>query len=521
MMLATPHVPRRLACLVIGLVLTCWPAWSKAELVLPYIFSDGAVLQRDTPVAIWGTATAGARVSVRFRDATAEASANAEGRWRLTLPPMPVADQPADLTVKSTAAQDAPRTIRNLLVGDVWLCSGQSNMYWPLGKVGIYPGVDDSEATIAAPADPQLRLFCDDMHPLWEKRGWQSATPESRRPFSAVAYFYGERLRRELGVPIGLINISRGGTPIQRWTPPDFAERVPLTRRYNALFNQERKRIDEYNRQHAERERALRERRESPATAPAALPADLMIARSFSGATAYERFVAPIVPYTLRGVVWYQGESNSGELEVAKSYAPMLKALVEGWRDAWAAPELPFYFVQLPCRDGGEFWPWTRQGMLLASQSLPHCEMVVSLDVGDPANLHPPQKRPIGERLAAAALARSYGRPIPWSGPSITNVTSSANKVTLRFDPAKGLPRAKDTWRDVELAGADGAFHPASVTLSGDTATAESEQVAAPTSIRYGWRPVFTPTLLNDAGLPGSGFSYVRDANGRWSLYVP
>lgn len=507
--------------LVIGLMWTCCPTGSKAEIVLPSVFSDGAVLQRDTRAAIWGTASPGARINVRFRDSSAQASADAQGGWSLTLPPMQAANEPADLTVTSSDAQDAPRTIKNLLVGDVWLCSGQSNMYWPLGKVSVHPGVEEGEAAIAAPPDPQLRLFCDDKHPLWENCGWQAATPESRRPFSAVAYFYGAKLRRELGVPIGLINISRGGTPIQRWTPPAYAERVPLTKRFNALFNQERARINEYNRQLAAREKADREHRALPA-APATLPADLMIARSFSGATAYERFVAPVVPYTLRGVIWYQGESNSGELEVVQSYAAMFKALVDGWRDAWGAPDLPFYVVQLPCWDSGEFWPWTRQAMLVASQSVPHCDMVVSFDVGDTANLHPPQKRPIGERLAAVALARSYGRSIPWSGPAISGVSSEGSKVTLSFDPAKGMPRAKDNfWRDVELAGPDGVFHPASVTISGASATAESEKVAAPTSIRYGWRAVFTPTLFNEAGLPGSGFYYVRNANGRWSLYVP
>lgn len=523
MMPAAPHTPHRLACLVVCLALTCCQGRATAAIVLPYIFADGAVLQRDKPVAIWGTATAGARINVRFGDSTAEASANADGRWSLTLPPMRAADQPADLSVQSSAAEDAPRTIRNLLVGDVWLCSGQSNMYWPLGKVSVYPGVDEGEAAIAAPPDPQLLLFCDDKHPLWEKRGWQAATPDSRRPFSAVAYFYGARLRRELGVPIGLINISRGGTPIQRWTPPAFAERVPLTRRFNALFHHERARIDEYNRRHSERERAAREHRAVLPPAPAALPADLMIARSFSGATAYEWFVAPIVPYTLRGVIWYQGESNSDTLDVAPSYAEMFKALVDGWRDAWGAPELPFYFVQLPCRDGGEFWPWTRQGMLLASRSVPHCDMVVSFDVGDPTNLHPPQKRPIGERLASVALARSHGRPIAWSGPVISGVSSTGGgKVLMQFDAAKGLPRAKDnSWRDVELAGADGIYHPASVTISDATATAESENVAVPIWIRYGWRAVFKPTLFNEAGLPASGFCYARDANGRWSLYVP
>lgn len=252
------------------------------------------------------------------------------------------------------------------------------------------------------------------------------------------------------------------------------------------------------------------------------MPADLMAARSFYGAGAYERFITPIIPYTLRGVIWYQGESNSEYLEVAQHYTEMFKALVDGWRDAWATPDLPFYFVQLPCWDRGECWPWTRQAMLVAWQSVPQCAMVVAVDVGDTSNLHPPQKRPIGERLAAAALARTYGRSIPWAGPAISKISTDGRRVIMTFDPTAGTPRAKDnSWRDVELAGADGVFHSASVVVSGDRATAQSELVDAPHSIRYGWRPVFTPTLFNEDGLPASSFYYVCNSRGQWSLYVP
>jgi sialate O-acetylesterase len=509
--------------LIISLLSSFWSGWARAEIMLPYIFSDGAVLQRDAAVAIWGTATAGAKLSIRFRGASADATADAQGKWSLHLPPMPAAGQPAALTITSSDARDAARTIANVLVGDVWLCSGQSNMYCPIGKIAEYPGVEGGEVAIAAPPDPELRLICDDQSPLWQRRGWQPATSESRFPFSAVAYFFGARLRRELGVPIGLINVSRGGSAIQRWTPPAYAERVPLTRRLNALFNRERARIADYNRQLAAREKAAREGGPLPA-APATLPADLMAARSFYGATAYEKLIAPLVPYTLRGVVWYQGESNSGQLEVAQSYASMFRAMVDGWRDAWGARDLPFYFVQLPCWKDGDFWPWTRQSQLLASRSIPHCEMVVSADVGDVTKLHPPQKQPIGERLAALALARSYGRSVPCSGPTISRITSEPDggAVSISFDPANGAPRAKgDGWRDVELAGADGIFYPASVTLAGDRATARSDRVPAPVAIRYGWHAVFTPSLVNDAGLPASGFYYTRDARGQWSVYAP
>jgi sialate O-acetylesterase len=246
-----------------------------------------------------------------------------------------------------------------------------------------------------------------------------------------------------------------------------------------------------------------------------------MAARSFSGATAYERLIVPLIPYTLRGVIWYQGESNSGHLEVAQHYAELLRALVDGWRDDWGAPDLPFYFVQLPCFEKGEHWPWTRQGMLVASHSIPHCGMVVTTDLGDPTNLHPPQKQPVGERLADLALARTYGRAIACCGPTVSQVTSDGSAVILSFDSANGLPRAKgDGWQDVELAGGDGKFHPATVTLARGRATARSERVAAPVAVRYGWRAVFSPSLVNDFGLPASSFYYVRSADGRWSLYA-
>ena len=438
---------------------------------------------------------------------------------------MPAAAQPAALTITSSDPRDARRTIENVLVGDVWLCSGQSNMYFPLGKYAEYPGAEGGQEAIASPPDPRLRLLCDDQNPLWKNRGWQSAAPESRGAFSAVAYFFGERLRRDLDVPIGLIDVSRGGSAVQRWTPPAFAQRVPLTKRLTESFNRERARIGEYNQQLAARENALRAGQKPLPPAPATLPADLMASRSFSGANAYERLIAPMLPYTLRGVVWYQGESNSGQLDVAQNYAEMFHALVDGWRDAWGAPDLPFSFVQLPCWTSGEFWPWTRQSQLIASRSISHCAMVVCTDVGDAEPLHPPQKKPIGERLAAAALARTYARSIPWSGPTVARITTDQSAVIVSFDAANGAPRVGafskgDSVQDVELAGADGVFHPAKVTLAGDRATARSDRVPAPVAIRYGWRPVFTPSLVNDAGLPASGFYFVRDATDRWSLYA-
>jgi sialate O-acetylesterase len=510
-----------LLMLILGLPWASCPARAVAEIVLPYVFADGAVLQRDVPAAVWGTSSPGARVTAQFRGSSREATANADGKWSLRLPPIPAAGEPAAMTITSSDPRDAARTIQGVLVGDVWFCSGQSNMYFPLGKSGEYPGAEGGEEAIASPPDPQLRLICDDQNPIWQSRGWRSATAESRRWFSAVAYYFGARLRREVGVPIGLIHVSRGGSVIQKWTPLAYAERVPVTRRFNALFARERARIAEYNRQHAEREKAARQGRPLPEP-PATLPADVMAARSFTGSTAYDRLVVPLVPYTLRGVVWYQGESNSGHPEVAQHYAEMLRALVDGWRDGWGAPDLPFYFVQLPCFEKGELWPWTRQAMLVASRSIPNCAMVVITDLGDVTNLHPPQKQPVGERLADAALARTYGRRIPCSGPTIAQVRSDGSAVVLTFDPTDGAPRVKrDGWRDVELAGADGQFHPATVTLTGDRAEARSDSVPAPVAIRYGWRAVFSPSLVNDAGLPASGFYYVRDTAGVWSLYSP
>jgi sialate O-acetylesterase len=520
------RVPLHVLLLILALPSAVWPSRSKAEIVLPYIISDGMVLQRDAAVAIWGTAGADARLRVSFHGISAEARADAHGKWSLRLPPMRAAGDPAVLTITSSDARDAARRIENVLVGDVWLCSGQSNMYCPMGKIAEYPGAEGGEAAIAAPPDRQLRLICDDQAPLWKQRGWQPASPESRFPFSAVAYFFGARLRRELNVPIGLINVSRGGSAIQRWTPPAYAERVPITRQLNGVFNRERARIAAYNRQLAAREQASREGRPRP-DAPATMPAELMAARSFSGAAAYERLITPLVPFTLRGVIWYQGESNSGQLDVAQSYADMLRAMVDGWRDAWDAPELPFYIVQLPCWKGGEFWQWTRQSQFAASRSIPHCGMVVCTDIGDTSLLHPPQKQPVGDRLAAIALARTYGRrSIPCSGPTVSQIATQQQAggmaVTIRFDAADGAPRAKGTaWQDVEIAGADGVFYPATVTLEADRATARSPRVPAPVAIRYGWRAVFSPSLFNEAGLPASGFYYVRDARGQWSLYLP
>lgn len=469
------------------------------SLVLPAVFADHMVVQADMPVPVWGTAGASEVVTVEFAGQTKSTTAGTDGAWLLKLDPLGVSAEPRALTV--SARGGAARTIADVLVGEVWLCSGQSNMFRPLGRIerlaNRFPGVDGAEEEIKKPADPLLRLYCDADNEVWDAAGWQEANDKSRRPFSAVAYFFGIVLRRELNVPVGLIHVSRGGSPIQAWTPEEIALTVPIIKKYHDIQIASRKTIADYGKA-----------RLAGTTRPTLSP-EVETARMFGGFHLYDNLIEPLAPYGMRGVLWYQGESNASRLEVSQRYDVMLRALIDGWRDRWKQEQLPFYFVQLPCWDRGEYWPWTRQGQLNVSRTADDVGMVTITDFGDVTNLHPPQKREVGARLANLALARTYGKDRPAVGPVVKSLAADGGKLVLTFDTGGGVLTLKgDKWDDLEVAGADGAFVPATGQMTGDGATVWSAKVSTPTAVRYGWRAVFTPTLFNAAGLPASPFYY-------------
>ncbi|HHM13062.1 MAG TPA: sialate O-acetylesterase, partial [Planctomycetaceae bacterium] len=373
-------------------------AW--AELKLPAIFSDHMVLQREKPIPVWGWDNPGTEVTVTLGDQSVKARADAQGRWKATLPAR-AAGGPLELTVKGTSE----KAFRDVLIGEVWICSGQSNMEWPVAAVmnakeeiasANYPRIRHIKIPHTPAATPQ-----DDV----KTAGWQVCSPKTVGGFTAVGYFYGRNLLQQLDCPIGLIGSNWGGTRIEPWTPPVGFQSVPALKEIAD-------KLDEY---------------------PTKRPNGSIVHQS--PLALYNGMIHPLIPYAVRGAIWYQGESNNGE---GMLYYEKMKALISGWRKVWNEPELPFYYVQLaPFRYGGRS-PLDLPGIWeaqLKALSVPHTGMAVTVDIGNVKDIHPRNKQEVGRRLALWALARTYGKPIAvYSGPLYRKMEVEGNKVRLFFD---------------------------------------------------------------------------------------
>lgn len=479
------------------------------------IFGHQMVLQRDRPVPVWGQAAPGTGVSVEFAGQRRQGVAGDDGRWRVVLFPLLASDQPRELVIRFGGVGGDTRTFRDVLVGEVWLCGGQSNMFWPLGPIANHrarwPGVNDGEAEVARAHWPALRFNFDPEHELG-LTGWQACSPETARAFSATAYFFGRELHRTLGVPVGLVLRSRGGTSVQAWTPAPELSALPFVQQQRALMEKSREAIVDWNRRFAEFRLGKSKGDAGRPLRPEALPEELETARKLQAqGELHERLVAPLVPFALRGAVWYQGESNTSPRALASAYGDMLGALIKGYRRLWEEPTLPFYFVQLPICDrpaAGDHWHLVREGMRRLHERTPHTGIVVTYDFSDPTNLHPPEKQEVGRRLALWALAGAYGQAVPHSGPLLQDVRFGDGKAIVSFRHDEGLQSLDGgALRGFELAGEDGEFAPAEAALTGRTVTVKSTRVAEPRLVRFfhgGNRP---PNLGNAARLPASPFT--------------
>ncbi len=476
------------------------------ELSLPSVFSDHMILQRETGVPVWGFAYPGTEVTVSFAGQQKTAIAGSDRQWLVQLDAMQASGVSRTLTVSAPGAESIE--FADVLVGEVWLCSGQSNMYRPIGGIPdlANSAVEGYEEVLALPENPNIRLFCDDGHPLWTARQWQRANSETLNLFSAVGYFFGKKISDDLNIPVGLILLSRVGTTIQAWTPEEYALLAPVTAVYRALYEANREEIIAYNQAEAPKPE---------------LSYDLQVARTFASVGGlYENWMAEQVPFAIRGVLWYQGESNGTWEPTAHYYDDMLQVLADGLRAVWNRPQMPFYFVQLPIWGGttSEFWPWIRQSMLNASLCITNSGMAVTVDVGDPSNLHPANKKPVGERLALWALNNTYNLPCVYSGPLPSGAASEAGGVRVQFNTyGSTLSLPSGTWIDIEAAGIDGIFYPATASVGTSNALISCSQVTTPVMVRYGWKSTFTPTLFNTNGLPASPFCFIYEGTG-WRL---
>jgi sialate O-acetylesterase len=493
----------------LGLLVTTWSLLlagpARADVKLHPIFSDNMVFQQGANTIVWGTAEPGERISVfieyhlpdgKFVSEEAPFAADKNGKWSANMGKYK-AGTGYTLTVKGKNTV----TFKNVAVGEVWICSGQSNMQWEFWRSNLG---EQSKSVPAASKNPNIRLLTlkrvtattpqDEFPVVSEPREgtkgdgpkvhfgrWLECEPASVQEFSAVAYYFGRDLEKALKVPVGLIVTSWGGMPAESYTSLAALDAEPSLRHY------------------AERARAAARRFEmDKKPAPPSTPTVL-----------YNAMTHPLIKFPVKGAIWYQGESNAPR---AFEYRTLYPAMIKDWRARWKS-ELPFMGVQLaPFRDDnsdGVRYAELRDAQVYATKVLPKVGVAVIVDVGDEKDIHPPQKEPVGARLALAARALAYGEKIVYSGPILKDAKFDAAAATISFDHVGGGLVAKGgDLVGFTIAGKDGTFHPAKAEIKGDTVIVFSEQVPNPAAVRYGWVNFARPTLnlFNKEGLPASPF---------------
>lgn len=470
------------------------------------------VLQQDGKIPVWGTADPDENVKVAIDSSSAETVADKDGHWRVDLPALPMNATATTMTVtgKNTL------TFQDVLIGDVWLASGQSNMEFPMKEA-----LNGKDA-IAKSANPQIRLFLVQrqvgIFPKSDVKGaWVVCGPDSVTNFSAVAYFFGQDIQQTLKRPIGLIGSYWGGTPAEAWTSFEVLKQIPSVALYVAEVQKQRDAA-----QTAQKESSAQpdsSASDQPAK-PAATPADPPYTES---SVLFNGMIAPLIPYGMKGVIWYQGEQNAWSF---KNYATVFQALVTDWRARWGEGNFPFILVQLanfgPRRPepGDAEWARIREAQLQTMEALPDMGMAVIIDLGMAGNIHPVDKLDVGKRLAAAAKHTAYGQDVPYSGPIYDSMTIDGDKVRIKFrNVGTGLAIGTAPWFSSEypppsttnlvgfaIAGADKNWVWADARIDGDDVVVSSDKVSAPVAVRYGWAANPETNLYNKEGFPASPF---------------
>ena len=425
---------------------------AQADVKVPTIFGDNMVLQRDVPLPVWGQAAADEKVTVTMCGKSVSATADKDGNWSVKLPAMKCTPKQTGLTMTIKGANTI--TLKNILIGEVWVGSGQSNMEWGLG------GSTGGKEAIAKADLPNIRLYhvpkVQAKTPAKDiKAAWKVCSPKTCSRFSGVLFFFGKRLHDELKIPIGLINSSWGGSPIEPWTVTDASKK--------------------------------------------------------QGGGMYNAMIAPLQPFPIRGATWYQGETNVFHKNGLK-YFDKTKDLIEGWRKTWNNDKLSFYIVQI-APWSGRYGPgelpklWEAQ---VASLKIPGTGLAVVTDLVDNIrDIHPRDKLPVGNRLALWALVKDYGKTdLVYSGPLYKSMKIEGAKIRVSFAHTAGGLASRDgkDLSEFQIAGADGKFVPAKAVIDGETVVVSADGVTAPKTVRFGWHKVANPNLINKAKLPASPF---------------
>ncbi len=492
---------------------------TRADVSLAPLFSDHAVLQRDKPIPIWGRADAGEPITVTVHGQSVSTIAARVGRWIVYLDALPASTEPADLVVtgKNQIA------VHDVLVGEVWLCSGQSNMEFAVrNPSGPTYRVDNAEEEVAAANYPLIRHFKvklkeSDTPTDTMDGSWAVCSPDTVIQFTAVGYFFARDIYEKLHVPVGLINSTWGGTPVEAWMSPFALDSNPA---FAFVHERWQKGLAEYPQKKAAYDAALPLWQKDLAAAKAAgtesefrmLHPQLRLPHGpgdrWTPTGLFNGMINPLLPYALRGVLWYQGESNA--IHPAE-YHEFFPAMITAWRKHFGQGDLPFYFVQLASfsylrNANGTEWALIREGQAQAL-ALPQTAMAVAIDLGEHTNIHPRNKQEVGRRLALIAETHLYGIPGDDSGPMFAGATREGSALRVRFIHANnGLIAHETPVQSLELAGADKIFHPAQGLIEGETLLVGSPDVKDPVAVRYAWSNDPEANLFNGAGLPAAPF---------------
>ena len=454
----------------------CLSVQARADVKPFTLFSDGMVLQSGVKCPMWGTAEPGEEVSASLDTGASKPStatgvkADKDGKWMLQFDDLKPGG-PYTVTIKGKNTV----TIKDVLVGEVWVASGQSNMEMGLASCA------NAKEEIAKSKNPKMHLFTVPKRiaaqPTTELQGkWVECDPETAGSFSAVAYYFGRDLQKARNAPVGMIHSSWGGTVAEAWTP-----------KANLEANPELKSL---------------------------LPADIKIDNAKpnpnQGTVLYNGMIAPLVPYAIKGAIWYQGESNAGR---AYQYRTLFPAMIESWREVWKNPEMPFLFVQLAPfgaivkEPQDSAWAELREAQLMTSEKVKNTAMAVITDVGEEKDIHPKHKEPVGARLALGALAVAYGEKIVYSGPIYDSMAVDGKQATLSFRSiGQGLDAKDGALTGFTIAGEDKKFHNATAEIKGDKVVVQCDQVEKPVAVRFGWANFPVVNLWNKDGLPASPF---------------
>jgi sialate O-acetylesterase len=468
------------------------------------------VLQRDVPVTVWGTAKPRERVTVQFLRKSQLTKADDKGRWSVKIGPFPI-NEGSKLVVSGRNKI----TLQDVCVGEVWIASGQSNMAWQVQNSW------GAEETLKTCADAKLRLFqvpysvsAVPLRSLKKKATWVAADPKTVRHFSAVAYYFARRLRAQFDCPVGIVLSAVGGTPAEAWTRESVlqADEIlrPINERWAKYAADYPRRLRHYENQFAEWQKRAKaawkaERNApNPPHKPAPPPHRNQSAALFNG------MIMPLVPYTMRGVLWYQGEQNAGR---AVQYKTLFRAMIRDWRATWGQGDFPFLFVQLPGFNDvathvyPSHWAELREAQKSALEE-PNTGMAVTLDLGHPRDIHPRNKSEVARRLVLIATAKVYGEArVPWSGPVPAEFSLDGPHMVIRFDHAEGLRTANDDpLQGFQVAGADKQLRFAHARVEGNTVVIWHPKIRKPLHVRYAWADNPFANLVNGAGLPAGPF---------------